>query len=178
VQTHTLKPPSDSHSTHNMSTLTYPGGSKFAREKFVVHYNDSGLMPSFSSLGLTPVKFGANHTMVVCTEGTIVLEADGKITIFRDGKVVTDEPMPEYERRNHWKDWVDNCLGAKKFLWAPLTIGARITEPALLAVKATRFPGQELLWDAANYRFTNHEQANKEILSRNYRAGFEPPKIS
>jgi len=35
----------------------------------------------------------------------------------------------------------------------------------LLAVKATRYPGQELRWDAANYRFTNHDKANNEILS-------------
>ena len=72
----------------------------------------------------------------------------------------------------------DNCLGAKKPLWTPLTIGWRITEPALLAVKATRFPGQELRWDAANFRFTNHDQANKEILSRQYREGFAPPQVS
>jgi hypothetical protein len=59
-----------------------------------------------------------------------------------------------------------------------LTIGWRITEPALLAVKATRFPGQELRWDAANFRFTNHEKANAEILSREYREGFAPPSVS
>jgi len=57
------------------------------------------------------------------------------------------------------------------FLW-------RITEPALLAVKATRFPGQELRWDAANFRFTNHDKANNEILSRNYREGFAPPTVA
>jgi hypothetical protein len=73
---------------------------------------------------------------------------------------------------------VDDCLGAKKPLWTPWTIGIRITEPCLLAVKATRYPGQELRWDAQNYRFTNHEQANKEILSRVYRPGFEPPDVT
>ena len=179
VLTHTPKPSNTGHTSHNQSTLTYAGGGgKFVREKFVVHYNDDGLLPSFASLGLPPTKVGANHTMVVCEEGTLMLEADGKITIFRKGKVVTDEPMPETVPHNHWKDWADNCLGAKKHLWTPLTIGWRITEPALLAVKATRFPGQELRWDAANFRFTNHEKANQEILSRNYREGFAPPQVS
>jgi predicted dehydrogenase len=179
VITHTIKPANTGHSAHNQSTLTYPGGGgKFAREKFVVHYNDSGLMPSFAALGLPPMRFDANHTMVVCTEGTLVLQADGKITVFRNGKVNEDEPEPQVERRNHWRDWVDNCHGAKKPLWTPFTIGVRITEPALLAVKATRFPGQELRWDAANYRFTNHDAANKEIVKRNYRAGFEPPTVA
>jgi len=124
------------------------------------------------------MKVGANHTMVVCTEGTLLLEANGKITIFRKGKVVENEPLPKVEPRDHWKDWADNCLGAKKPLWTPLTIGWRITQPCLLAVKATRFPGQELRWDAENFRFSNHEQANKEILSREYRVGFGPPQVA
>ena len=41
-----------------------------------------------------------------------------------------------------------------------------------------RFPGRELRWDAANYRFTNHEEANKTILKREYREGFAPPAVS
>jgi hypothetical protein len=48
----------------------------------------------------------------------------------------------------------------------------------LLAVKATRFPGQELRWDAENYRFTNNDKANQEILVRHYREGFAPPTVS
>ena len=48
----------------------------------------------------------------------------------------------------------------------------------LLAVKATRFPGQELRWDAANFRFTNHDEANAEILSRTYREGFAPQQVN
>jgi predicted dehydrogenase len=177
VLTHTPRPSGTGHSAHNQSTITFPGGGNFAREKFVVHYNDNGLMPSFAALGLPPMKVEANHTMVVCEEGTLLLQADGKITIFRKGKVVANEPMPEVAPRNHWRDWVDNCLGARKPLWTPFTIGVRITEPVLLAVKATRYPGEELRWDAANYRFTNHDQANKEILSRTYREGFAPPRV-
>jgi predicted dehydrogenase len=178
VLTHTPKPSSVGHSAHNESTITFPGGGKFAREKFVVHYNDDALLPSFAALGLPPIKPGANHTMVVCEEGTLLLEADGRLTIFRKGQEVKDEPQPETVPHNHWKDWADNCLGAKKHLWTPLTIGWRITEPALLAVKATRFPGQELRWDAENFRFTNHEKANNEILSRTYREGFAPPTVT
>jgi predicted dehydrogenase len=178
VITHTPKPPTNAHSAHNLSTITYPGGGKFARPKFVVHYNDDALLPSFSALNLPPVKPGANHTMVVCEEGTLLLQADGAITIFRNGKEVEDEPMPKVEPRNHWKDWADNCLGDNKPLWTPFQIGWRITEPALLAVKATRFPGQELRWDGPNFRFLDHEKANKELLSRNYRHGFAPPVVS
>jgi len=178
VITHTPKPSDIGHTAHNESTITYPGGGKFAREKFVVHYNDDALLPSFAALGLPPIKPGANHTMVVCEEGTLLLQADGSPTIFRKGKEVEDEPMPTVAPRNHWKDWADNCLGDHKPLWTPFDIGWRITEPALLAVKATRYPGVELRWDAANFRFTNHEKANQEILSRHYREGFAPPTVA
>jgi predicted dehydrogenase len=177
VLTHTIRPSNVGHSAHNQSTLTYPGGGKFAREKFVVHYNDDALLPSFASLGLPSMKVDANHTMVVCEDGVLLLQADGKITVFRKGKVVENEPLPQVERRDHWKDWADSCLGDKKPLWTPFDIGWRITEPALLAVKATRFPGQDLRWDGANFRFTNHDEANKQIVSRVYREGFEPPQV-
>jgi predicted dehydrogenase len=178
VLTHTPRPSGVGHSSHNQSTLTYPGGGgKFAREKFVVRYNDTSLLPSFAALGLPPTHFDANHTMVVCEDGVLVLQADGKITIFRKGKVVDNEPLPEVGPRDHWRDWVDNCLGDKKPLWTPFQIGVRITEPALLAVKATRYPGQELRWDGAKYRFTNFDKANQEILSRQYREGFAPPQV-
>ncbi len=179
VQTHTEKPANPGHTGHNQSTLTFAGGApKFGREKFVIHYSDSAQAPSFAALGLPDTKAGPNHTMVVCEEGTLLLQADGKITIFRKGKVVDNEPLPKTEPHDHWKDWADNCLGGNKHLWTPLTIGWRITEPALLAVKATRFPGEELRWDAGKFRFSNHDKANAEILSRQYRAGFEPPQIS
>ncbi len=177
VITHTPKPSGVGHSAHNQSIITYAGGGKFAREKFVVHYNDDSLLPSFAALNLPPLKPGSNHTMVVCEEGTLLLQADGTPQIFRKGKEMEDEPLPTIALRNHWKDWADNCLGAKKPLWTPFDIGARITEPALLAVKATRFPGVELRWDAASYRFTNHDKANQQILSRNYREGFAPPEV-
>jgi predicted dehydrogenase len=179
VQTHTIRPSGTGHAGHNMSTITFAGGGdKFAREKFVLHYNDSALLPSFAALGLPPTKVDANHTMVVCEEGTLLLQADGKITIFRKGAVVANEPLPQVEPRDHWKDWADNCLGATKPLWTPLTIGWRITEPALLAVKATRYPGEELRWNSASCRFTNHDKANQEILKRTYRPGFEPPQVA
>lgn len=177
VQTNTMKPAGEVHSGYNQSTITYPGGDGFAREKFVLYYNDSDIRPSFASLGLPESKIKGTCTMVVCEEGTMLLEPGGNFEIYRKGKLVENEPRPEVGPRDHWKDWADCCLGTDKPLWTRFDIGSRITEPALLATKATRYPGQELLWDGANYRFTNHDQANKEILSRTYREGFGPPSV-
>jgi hypothetical protein len=115
--------------------------------------------------------------MIICEEGALLVQPGGEMEIYRKGKLVENEPMPEVAPRQHCKDWADCCLGTDKPLWTRFDIGSRITEPALLATKATRFPGEELHWDAANYRFTNHEKANQEILSRSYSEGFAPPAL-
>ncbi len=178
VLAHTSRPAGVAHSAHNQCTITYPGSGDFAREKFVLRYNDSSQGPSYAALGLPPMRFGANHTLIVCEEGALLLQADAQpALVFRNGEIARDEPWPEVPPRNHWHDWVDNCFGDNKPLWSPFEIAVPITEPGLLAVKATRFPGQELLWDSANARFTNHDQANQEIVSREYREGFEPPEV-
>ena len=83
--------------------------------------------------------------------------------------------MPKVPKTHHWHDWVDNCFGAKKHLIGNLEVGSRITEAGLLAVKATRFPNRELIWDSKASRFTNNESLNKKILKREYREGFKPP---
>lgn len=178
VMTHTPKPSGVAHSAHNHSVLTYRGGSRFAGDRFVVHYSDSGMTPSWSALGIPPQKVGSNYTMVVCEEGILLLQAGGNHKIFRKGKEVPNEPRPEVAPRDHWHDWVDRCFGVDKPIWTPFDIGVRITEPALLAVKATRYPGTELLWDGAAHRFTNNEDANETIVQRPYRDGFAPPNVS
>jgi len=178
VQTNTIKPAGVCHSGHNQSTITYPGGDNFVDDKFVLYFNDSGIKPSFASLGLPTPGITGTATMIVCEEGTMILEPGGNFEIYRNGKLVENEPLPEVAPRNHWKDWADCCLGNEKPLWTPFDIGSRITEPALLATKATRFPNQELRWDGENYRFTNHEKANETILKRTYAEGFAPPAVS
>lgn len=178
VQTNTLKGPGACHTGHNQSTITYPGGENFVNDKFVLYYNDSSIKPSFASFGLPKPGITGTCTMIVCEEGTMLLEPGGNFEIYRDGKLVENEPLPEVEPRDHWKDWADCCLGDVKPLWTQFDIGSRITEPALLATKATMYPDTELKWDGKNYRFTNHEEANKTILSRTYRDGFGPPSAT
>lgn len=56
----------------------------------------------------------------------------------------------------HWGNWVDQCLGDKsKEVCSPFQAGLRMTECAILPVKASRFPGQELKWDKKSLTFTN-----------------------
>jgi len=88
------------------------------------------------------------------------------------------EGLPKYESFNHWHAWVDKALGKETpHLWMPFAVGLRCTEPGLLAVKAAKYPGQMLNWDRKQLAFTNHAQASKTIVRREYRKGFEPIRL-
>jgi len=164
------------------SAITYSVDSdKFARNHFTIYYADSGQQPSRAALGLpADAWLDGNCTLVVCEGGTLVLGAGGRLEIWRDGKMTKglDMPnLPEFPKLNHWHAWVDNCIGKKTELRTPFKDAVRITEPTLLSVKATRFPGKELRWDKAKLAFTNNEEATKTIVKRAYRDGFAPPAV-
>ncbi len=163
------------------STIMYRVDSdKFAAKTFPVHYWDSGQIPSPEQLRVSETIKGGNKTAIVCEKGTLILEGDGDLRIWRDGEMTMGlrEPgLPAFPVLNHWHAWVDNCLGKKTELRTPFKDAVRITEPCLLAVKATRFPGETLLWDKAKLTFTNHQKATQTIVSRDYREGFGPPKV-
>ena len=119
-------------------------------------------------------------TVVVCEGGVLTLSASGRLEIWRDGQVTAGLKMPglpEFPHLNHWHAWVDNCLGIKTELRSPFKDAVRMTEATILAVKATRFPGQELRWDKSTLSFTNSEEATNSIVRRTYREGFAPPAV-
>ena len=170
------------HSHPCRSTITYAVNSeKFTRKRFSIYFSDSGQAPSRASLGLPPGKFpDPNMTVVVCEGGVLCLTADGRLEIWRDGVMTSGLKMPglpEFPQMNHWHAWVDNCLGVKTELRSPFKDAIRMTEATQLAVKATRFPGEELRWDKATLSFTNHEEATKTLIRRSYREGFAPPLV-
>ena len=164
------------------STLIYQvPPEKFAASTFPIHFYDSNQQPTPEQMRIPePVKDG-NITVVVCEGGTLVLEANGDLKIWRGGKMEPGLAMPglpaKWEPLNHWHAWVDNCLGKKTELRTPFKDGIRITEASQLAVKATRFPGQELLWDRSKLTFTNNAEATRTLVRREYREGFAPPKV-
>lgn len=176
VQTNTPRPSTAvGHSAFNQSWLTYNKTPYTAGERFVIHYNDHNLHPPCSETGLPfGTRFSTNRTIFVCENGTLVLGANGDLTIFQGGKKVEDYPLPEVAPREHWGEWVDNCFGAKNELLGRLELGTSVTEAGLLATKATRFPNRELVWDSKACRF-NDDPPNKRILKRTYREGFQPP---
>jgi predicted dehydrogenase len=182
VVTHAPTPADQFHTYPCQATMTYAVDSdRFAHKYFPLHYYDRGQTPSRASLGLPPGKWpDSNMTVVVCEGGVLSLTAGGGLEIWRDGQMTPgmDMPgLPEFPKLNHWHAWVDNILGLKTELRTPFPDGVRITEAALLAVKASRFPGVELAWDKSKLVFRNHPEASKTIVRRNYREGFAPPAV-
>jgi predicted dehydrogenase len=163
------------------STMTYKVGSeKFAGNTFKLHYYDTNQRPTAEQLRLPEVPGGGVMTVIVGEKATMTLEAEGRARVFIDGKFEEGgrmEGLPKFEPLNHWHAWVDNCLGRKTELLTPFKDAVRITEATILGVKASRFPGQELLWDKATLSFTNHKEATETIVRRKYREGFAPPKF-
>ena len=171
------------HAQRVLSTLTYEvTGDRFAGPTCNFHFYDSGMTPDRAQLGLGEGKWPSGIlTIVVCEGGVLVLAPEGPLEIWRDG-VMTDglqwPGLPAYEKFNHWHAWVDAAMGVKTpHLWAPFDVGLRCTEPGLLAVKAAKFPGQSLDWDRQSLTFTNHAQATRTLVRRDYRAGFEPVRL-
>ena len=182
VKTHAPAPSNTFHAYPCQSTVTYAVDSeRFAHKYFPLHYYDRGQTPSRAALGLPPGDWGdSNMTVVVCEGGVLALTAGGRLEIWRDGQMtdgLTMPGLPEFPDLNHWHAWVDNIIGKDTELRTPFPDGARITEAALLAVKAARFPGVELAWDKSVLAFTNHEEATETIVRREYREGFGPPKV-
>ena len=72
---------------------------------------------------------------------------------------------------DHWQQFIDAVRGEGKTS-ANFDYAGPLTESVLLGSVASRFPQQELKWDAAALKFTNVEAAN-QYVRRPYRAGWE-----
>ena len=183
VVSHTRTPSDFYHAQHVASTLTYNvSGDRFAKPIFPVHYCDKGQAPSRAALGLPAGEWPGTGTMVVCEGGVLLVEPEGNIQVWRDGKPVDWKTIPgqgEVKARNHWHSWVDRIVGKPDaFVQTPFSAGVRMAEAGLLCSKAARFPGKELRWDKATLTFTNNEEATKTIVRREYRKGFELPTFA
>jgi hypothetical protein len=183
VVSHTRMPSDFYHAQHVSSTLTYPvSGDRFARRDFVIHYRDKGQAPSRASLGLPAGDWPGMGTLVVCEGGVLLVEPEGQLQVWIDGVSVDWRQIPgqgEVRGRNHWHAWVNRIMGKDDaFVQSPFQYAAGMAEAGLLCVRAARFPGQELRWDRSTASITNHDEANRTIVRRTYRAGFELPAVT
>lgn len=174
-------PDKNFHAPACKATMLYKVDSpRFAGKTVPVSYYHPSLRPNPDELRLNDWPEGGTLTAIVGEKGTLVVEPEGRSRLWRDGKWEEGsrlEGLPKLQGFNHWHSWVDKCLGKDIEPLTPFSKAVKITEATILGVRASRFPGQELLWDKAALRFTNHKEATETIVRRNYRQGFAPPRV-
>jgi predicted dehydrogenase len=174
------------HARTCKTVLTYNTSTDaFADKQVKVHYSDEGQTASKEELNLPESANPTgdkNQTCFVCEGGTLILTAGGGLQIWRDGKNEdwkNLDGMPEFKPFNHWHEWINTAIGEHNpdLHWSPFGVGLKITEGALLSVKATMYPSKELKWNSKKLEFTNHAEATKTVVKRDYRKGFEPVRV-
>ncbi len=118
-------------------------------------------------------------------------DTNGALYIGEKGKIYGGRLLPESRQREygkppqklerspgHHQEWVNACKGGKPagsnfpdhagLLAQVVLLGNVALRPAL---KAEKYLGTKLLWDAKEFKFTNMPEAN-EYLSREYREGW------
>lgn len=75
---------------------------------------------------------------------------------------------------NHWADWVVSAKAGKPAS-SGTAYGGVMSEIALMGNGANAEPGKVLDYDAQVGRFKNSDEANKMVLKRTYRPGWELP---
>jgi hypothetical protein len=71
----------------------------------------------------------------------------------------------------HHTDWMNAIREGRSAGCDFAEFGGPLTEVALLSIIAMNFPGQKLLWDGPNAKFTNNDEANK-LVNPPYRDGW------
>jgi predicted dehydrogenase len=77
--------------------------------------------------------------------------------------------------RGHFGNWVESCRAGKQAL-SNFGVAGPYTETLLMASISSRFPGQKLIWDSKNVRFTNSDEAN-ELVKPDCRKGWGLPEL-
>ncbi|MEX0642329.1 MAG: Gfo/Idh/MocA family oxidoreductase [Pirellulales bacterium] len=133
-------------------------------------YDGKGHKPDCASFGL-PAKYELPDagSVLVGEAGMLVIPHVADAKLFPEDKF-KDYDLPKLGDVNHYTSWVDACLDSGKTT-SNFTYAGSLSETVLLGVLATRFPGEQLLWDARTARFTQHESANAR-LSKEYRPGW------
>lgn len=110
-------------------------------------------------------------SVIIGTEGSIVIPHVAAPKLFPEEKFAATE-LPTVPGLDHYIQWADAARGVGKTT-DDFSYAGPLTETVLLGTIAIRQPGETLKWDAEKLVITNSEPA-QNMLSKNYRAGWEP----
>ncbi len=157
-------------------TYTFPGTARTLGDTIQVVWRDGGLKPPRDLAQLPDgTELPANGSLFIGEGGIMVLPHVGAPLLYPQDRFANRE-KPSVQGSNHWHDWVDAVLAAKKTTDG-FEYAGPLAETVQLGNVAARMPGKLLQWNAESLRFTNLDEANK-LLTKNYRKGFEVTPVS
>lgn len=142
----------------------------------VTWYDAVGALPPRETLGDIPANYQlpTAGSVLVGEKGSLVIPHVAMPKLFPEEKFPTSE-MQVIAGVNHYTQWADACRGVGETT-SHFDYAGPLTETVLLGTIGTRFPQQELTWDAKTLKITNHDKAQQRI-SKPYRKGWEPSWI-
>jgi predicted dehydrogenase len=142
-----------------------------------LHWYDGGLLPA------RPEDLEAERRLP--ESGTIFVGDKGKMwceTYSESPRLIPESTMQGFQRpprtlprvpdgrSGHEKNWLD-AIRQKGQAVSHFDYAGPFTETVLIGNVALRFPGQRLLWDAANMKVTNVSEAD-QYVQHTYRSGW------
>ena len=171
------KPNKDNWGFDAIIHYTFPG-NKYSKEKTLpVTWYDGTARPPEEIVNLVEgQKLPSQGSVVVGTKGIMLIPHVGMPKLFPQ-KRFKDFQMEVVESQHHWHSFIDAVRGEGPLPSANFDYSGPLTETVLLGGIATRFPKQELIWDAPNLSFKNNKNATK-LIKRKYRKGWEVKGLS
>jgi predicted dehydrogenase len=167
--------------------LKFPG--KNGKKDVYLYWTDGGILPE------RPAELGPDEQMgddgggaiIVGTKGKMMCSTYGGNPMLLPTSRMKNVKVPKTLARvpeGHYIQWVNACMAGygKKEVSSPFSYAGPLTETILMGNLALRawnikvdkkFPGRKkLLWDAANMKITNFDEANA-FVRREYRDGWK-----
>ena len=166
------KPNKDNWGFDAVIHYTFPGNQYSKNKTLPVTWYDGTAQPPARIINLLEgQKRPSQGSIVVGTKGVMLIPHVGMPKLFPEKKF-KDHKMEIVEKMHHWHSFIDAVREVGPRPSANFDYSGPLTETVLLGGIASRFPKQELIWDAASLSFKNNTAAT-ELVKKTYRKGWK-----
>ena len=171
VRSEGAAPNAHSWATDAIIHYLFPGTAYTEGQTVRVTWYDGDQRPSKDVLALLGgTEVPDQGSIFIGVKGVLLLPHIGPPMLLPE-KDFTSYSVPRVGGNDHWKQFIDACMG-KGQTAAHWDYSGPLTETVLLGSVATRFPKTTLEWNAAGLKFTNVAEANR-FVRRTYRKGWD-----
>ena len=166
------KPNKDNWGFDAVIHYTFPGNQYSKNKTLPVTWYDGTAQPPARIINLLEgQKRPSQGSIVVGTKGVMLIPHVGMPKLFPENKF-KDHKMEIVEKMHHWHSFIDAVREVGPRPSANFDYSGPLTETVLLGGIASRFPKQELIWDAPSLSFKNNTAAT-ELVKKTYRKGWK-----